>query len=310
MVELPDLNYARFEVKIVARTLLELPPFKGSTLRGGFGNAFRRAVCVTRKRDCDSCILRDNCVYSYVFETPVPEGAEVLKKMPRAPHPFVLEPPLDDKRRYEPGEALEFGIILMGRGIQYLPYFILAFEMLGDLGLGRNKGKFSVAEVRNGQKIIYSGGKLNTRYKSGSMKEFGDGGFERNDLEIEFLTPTRMLFRGERVDVPEFHVIVRNLLRRLHLLNYFHGNEPYSPDFKGIIRRAEDVKLKKAEVRADSVLRYSRRQDRKVSMYGFTGKFTYSGEIRDFLPLLKAGEVVHIGKATAFGFGKYKIREV
>ena len=25
MVELPDLNYARFEVKIVARTLLELP---------------------------------------------------------------------------------------------------------------------------------------------------------------------------------------------------------------------------------------------------------------------------------------------
>ena len=160
MIELPDLNYARFEVKIVARTLLELPPFKGSTLRGGFGNAFRRAVCVTRKRDCDSCILRDNCVYSYVFETPVPEGAEVLKKMPRAPHPFVLEPPLDDKRRYEPGEALEFGIILLGRGIQYLPYFILAFEMLGDLGLGRNKGKFSVAEVKNKGKIIYSGGKL------------------------------------------------------------------------------------------------------------------------------------------------------
>jgi len=40
---------------------------------------------------------------------------------------------------------------------------------------------------------------------------------------------------------------------------------------------------------------------------GFVGSVVYQGEISPWLPLIKAGEILHIGKATAFGLGKYVI---
>jgi CRISPR/Cas system endoribonuclease Cas6 (RAMP superfamily) len=44
-----------------------------------------------------------------------------------------------------------------------------------------------------------------------------------------------------------------------------------------------------------------------MKMGGFVGGVEYSGEVSDFLPLLKVGEKVHVGKATGFGLGKYVI---
>jgi hypothetical protein len=33
--------------------------------------------------------------------------------------------------------ALEFGLVLIGRAIDHLPYFLFSFEQLGRMGLGR-----------------------------------------------------------------------------------------------------------------------------------------------------------------------------
>ena len=45
-------------------------------------------------------------------------------------------------------------------------------------------------------------------------------------------------------------------------------------------------------------------------MEGFTGEVVYEGELNQFYPYLKAGEVIHIGKNTAFGLGKYKVEVI
>jgi len=37
------------------------------------------------------------------------------------------------------------------------------------------------------------------------------------------------------------------------------------------------------------------------------GKIRYRGKIKNFLTLLKFGEYLHVGKAIAFGNGKYRI---
>ena len=47
---------------------------------------------------------------------------------------------------YTAGDRLEFGITLIGRGIDYLPYFIVSFEELSPTGLGHARGKFRLAE--------------------------------------------------------------------------------------------------------------------------------------------------------------------
>jgi hypothetical protein len=111
-----------------------LPPYSGSTLRGGFGHAFRRIVCALKGKECTDCLLRDQCIYAYVFETPVPDDAQMMRKYTVAPHPFILEPSVKNQRTYKEGEDLSFGLTLIGRATDYLPYFIYTFDELGRIG--------------------------------------------------------------------------------------------------------------------------------------------------------------------------------
>ena len=67
-------RFAQFKFFLKALNCISLPVYKGSTLRGAFGSTFKKVVCVTREKICNSCMLKEKCVYSYVFETPPPLG--------------------------------------------------------------------------------------------------------------------------------------------------------------------------------------------------------------------------------------------
>ena len=77
---LSHFKFAQFQFILKAQDCLYLPAYKGSTLRGGFGHAFKKVVCVRREKICDSCLLKGKCVYSYVFETPPPPDTDLMKK--------------------------------------------------------------------------------------------------------------------------------------------------------------------------------------------------------------------------------------
>lgn len=55
----------------------------------------------------------------------------------------MLEPPLEEKTVYEPGELISFTLMLIGEAIDYLPYFLATFDRMSQRGLGRGKGKFT-----------------------------------------------------------------------------------------------------------------------------------------------------------------------
>ena len=105
------MNVCKCQLHIEPRQPIILPPYKGSTLRGGFGNAFKKVVCALKHQECSDCILKEQCVYSYVFETPPPRGATVMRKYRSVPHLFIIEPPPERKMGYKPGDELTFGLI-------------------------------------------------------------------------------------------------------------------------------------------------------------------------------------------------------
>src|SRR5260370_5725302 len=145
---LTGFSCARSRFVLQASPPPHLSAFAGSTLRGGFGHVFKRTVCVWQPGDCPRCLLKATCAYPYVFETAPPPDAEKLRGLEQVPRPFVLEPPEGGGRQsYRAGERFDFGLVLAGRGIGYLPYFVLTFGELGRTGLGADRGRFDVVEV-------------------------------------------------------------------------------------------------------------------------------------------------------------------
>lgn len=64
------LQLLPLQITLRAQTLIQLPRYKGSALRGGFGAVFKETVCIIEHRDCGRCLWRARCAYPYVFDTP------------------------------------------------------------------------------------------------------------------------------------------------------------------------------------------------------------------------------------------------
>jgi len=316
------IKYGAFKFFITPSEPMTLPVFKGSTLRGGFGYAFKRVVCALKNKECSDCLLKEKCVYSYIFETPPPSDTKMMRKYPSVPHPFIIEPPLERKRGYKPGDEISFNLILIGKAVDYLPYFIYAFSELGNIGIGKAKGRYELKKVENlevcdkgetRRKIIYSS---DTKTLKSFRTEFLPIKFDLSTAEasnsklltLNFLTPTRIIYNGYLTLDLEFHILLRNLIRRLSLLYYFHcSGDPSRWNFKGIIEKSKQVKVKQKALKWYDWERYSTRQETKMKMGGFTGKITFEGDIDPFISVIKAGEILHVGKGTGFGLGKYEI---
>ena len=64
----------------------------------------------------------------------------------------------------------------------------------------------------------------------------------------------------------------------------------------------------KQEVTFESVPRFSSTQGKKMSLKGIGGNVIFDYLPEKLLIALLAGEKMHIGKNTSFGFGKYVVK--
>ncbi len=78
-------------------------------------------------------------------------------------------------------------------------------------------------------------------------------------------------------------------------------------DFKQFIEQAKEVKAVDKQLRWYDWERYSAKQDTKMKLGGIIGQITFEGHLEPFLPFLKLGEYIHIGKNTSFGLGQYRM---
>ncbi len=313
-----SFKLSRYQLTLEALDELRLPPFKSSALRGGFGHTFKRLACMQPQR-CDQNCQRENaCAYGYVFETAPPKNSEVLRNFSEVPRPFVIIPPDDRRNRVNAGERLTFGLTLIGQGIKQLPYFIVVFRELGQIGLGHNRGKYrllnvtAIAPYNNTKMPIYNAG--DDTLHSADLALDGPAittraaGLAPDRLTLTFLTPTRLKHKGKWVWAgPPFEILVKALLGRTSSLSYFHCGQRLEVDFRGLIDRAAAIQIVDSDTRWQDWSRISGRQKQHIKLGGLMGRVTYKGDLQPYLPLLALGEFIHIGKGTVFGNGQYKI---
>jgi hypothetical protein len=323
-----SLRVGLFRFVIAPRDLLLVPALnKGNMLRGGFGHAFRRLCCVPQCKDARSCPMGMSCPYKAIFEPSPPPEAEALSKNQDIPRPFVFRAPQTQQRRFETGQPFEFELVLIGRALDFLPYFVLSFRELTAEGLGLNRAKCSLERVEqvdltSGRTdasnckamVIYTsedqvfrkeetcetGEWIGRHIQNGSTS--GDNDSVQR-VGIRFATPTFLKAEGKIIRRPEFHHVFKRLRDRISALSTFFGEGPIEADFRGLGDRAEKIRMVSAHTDWVERFRTSSRTKQRHELSGFVGEVTYEGNLNEFLPWLTLGQLIHIGKHTAWGNG-------
>ena len=317
--ELGDLELARYEASIVFRSKAILPLWSGNVLRSGFGARLREMVCASRREDCSRCPLMGACAYDFFYNSRLPEGAEFLRKQRDIPRPFTLEPPRPGT--YEPGSVALVGFTLLGKGISYLPYFLLAIRNLGEIGMSarfrEGLGKFDLMRTDSvgygSRSNIFKGDtvynrSLILRYSDilkASKEHFGN-------LTISFSTPTQIKEDGMFTAVPTFRGFMGRLLSRANAVASFYGTGMlYDYDeVLGILGKCRSISISSAKTEELRERRRFHNQggEKKPLAPFFKGEIIYSGEFsRDIMALLELGRLIHVGKMATFGNGRYEI---
>ena len=321
---LPGIPYLKLRFVFTAPGAAMLPQFKGSMLRGAFGHALKRTVCVmTPKQPCENCMLRGQCVYTRIFETFI-EGSPppFLKGVQTAPRPFIIDA-FDEQTEYEKGRELTFGLTLLGAACQLYPYVIFAFHKAGEKGFTARSHPFRLQRVlwhdtafaaaeekADGRKILYDGA-TQTLLDTPLPRSPEPANAIATPVTLQFLTPTRMKFNGHYGMEFTFRQLVFKMLRRVLEIAHFHIPEAQPDwDFHDYLVAADRVQITGFNLHWQDWHRYSNRQKTDMEMGGFVGEITLEGEVEPFAHLLKISEVLHVGKGTVFGLGKVRVEKL
>lgn len=313
-----DYGFYRFFCRFT--TAAELPAFKGSTFRGGFGHQLKASVCALRQyENCRACPLRSRCIYARVFE--LDEEADAGGRISAAPHPLLFVPPEAEKALYAPGDRLVCGLKAFGAANDALAYFVHAFQRMGAAGLGKKvsgqRGSFVLERVDMAEgpvHLIYGEGDESVTRPPFLPRLLWEeeGSTEQSPAAVRLIleTPMRLKVDGKLpADLP-FDLFVRQTLRRMSaMFNAFGEGEP-DLDYPAMIRKASEIRIREKKLRWFDWQRYSNRQEQKMFMGGLVGSVVYEGALDPFLPLFRLAEALHVGKNTMFGLGRVRWERV
>jgi hypothetical protein len=315
------LTDLEFEL-LFERQLKVDPSSAGAMLRGAFGSALRRIVCLDPGQRCSDCLTKESCAYQKIFCPITPTGSERLSKNRDVPRGYVIKSPLKTDT-YGAENLFSFRMILVGELIQWLPYIIVPFKELGQMGIGRERTPFGFERLicRNlkaeQNHEIYSARDNLVRagdIVSPSFEELTSTNKRTSStLRLNFLTPTLLMYNPEGqkgaskpIRVPEFHVVIKRLRDRINRLATAYCGTELHVDYKELGKRAEGVQISSVQGGWQEKTRKTRAGERQ-DLSGFVGSITYEGDFEEFLPLLHLGEYLHVGKNASFGNGWYRI---
>jgi len=314
---LRNICFSVVRMRAQALTPLWLRAFKGSTFRGAFGAALKGLACLRRGASCQACPLSRACPYVALFEPP---NTLPWLSTPDAPTPFVLEPPGPPVELIPQGEEFSVGLVLIGPGITYLPHFILAWREMGlRLGVGKGRdrglGRFLLTSVHDAGQVgepplfdekaraVLDSPRVWTahEYAYAACGSTGD----LKGIAVTLSTPLRVQSGGHLLTPSGEHALtpkhlMEAIYRRLYILAATYGEQPLPP-----LRMPSfaDERPISQNLRWQEWARYSNRQQAHMKLGGVVGEMVLPPSYTRYLPLLRAAEVMHVGKATTFGFG-------
>ncbi|MDR1975713.1 MAG: CRISPR system precrRNA processing endoribonuclease RAMP protein Cas6 [Campylobacteraceae bacterium] len=273
------LNYLKVDV-ILNTQEKHAYDFLGSMLRGAFGVALKRVVCVNPKYICERCFSAPNCIYYDFFE--------IKNRF----HLYRFSKPLKE-------QSYNFSFYLFEEACAKLPYILNTFvEMLTKQGLGFERKKFGISSIICNDQMVFQNGTFDiSRIVA---KNFEVDNIEK-DVTLLLQTPLRMKSDNRLLNKkPQLEQILSSILNRL---NEFKGlpivKLPFTPSYTE----------KQNSIIFKDLTRLSNRQQTKMEIGGIIGYIKYQDIDEKSYMLLKLGEIIGVGKQTVFGLGEIKVEK-
>ena len=308
-----QIRYIKLHFTLVILEDGKLPKSKTSALRGGMGHALLTTNCI-RDEKCEVCDFSEDCLVQRMMYPKMEIRPEFMKT--KDSEGFVFE--CEDTREYfEAGDELDFTLMLIGRTIVYFNQYLQAFNYLGMLGLGVEHVRFQIAKVTNtlGETLVegtsvykerltvmHVSDYIRYRFYSGEIRRMLD----EDGCRMVFQSPLSLKFQGKMQEDFRPDALFAAIERRIYILNCYEG---ISEEGENGERPAEEHLpiVEKEKAWPVKMKRYSGTQNSKVTFSGIRGWCDLRGLDESMLQLLLAGELLHIGKNTSFGFGKYTL---
>lgn len=303
-----NIRYVKLHFTLMFSEPARMPKNKTSAIRGGMGEMLLRANCI-RDRKCENCDFYSECIVQRTMYSQFSIKPEFVTTGDSIGYVIECE---NLEEKFKAGDTLQFNLILFGKTIVYFNQYMQALFALGRVGIGRYQAKFQIVSVTNtknhpildGDNIYMEYYMILTvenyvRYRFKELEQQGMEGI------LNFKTPLTVKYKAEWIQ--EFHMeaILNAIRRRIFMLDCFEGIET---DMDEIYEMVQIPHIVCQESRFVGIERYSARQDRKMVLRGLEGYAELDHIPIDILPLLLAGELIHIGKNTSFGFGRYRLK--
>ena len=304
-----EIRYIKLHFKVVLLEDTILPADKVSALRGGMGEMLLRANCV-RNRECVKCDFESECIVRRTMYSKYDIVPQFVKTNDSIG--YILECENYDEE-FDEGDSLQFQLILFGKTIVYFNQYLQAFFTLGMEGLGKEHARYRIVSVTNtqNQPLLVNGAVYMKNYQVQTIDEYVKYRMGRIcgtecQNRVVFHTPLTLKYQG--VFLKEYHMdaMWNAILRRIYMLECFEGMENTVYDIEELMDSAlPDIEWQEAH--HVGVRRYSSTQDRKMVLSGIKGFVQLDMIPAQILPVFLAGELIHIGKNTSFGFGRYSV---
>lgn len=285
-----------------------LPRHKSSALRGGMGQMLLMTNCI-RDKNCEKCDFEEDCLVRRMMYPKMEIRPKFMTQQDSEGYILECE---NQEESFSAGEILEFNLLLFGRTIVYFYQFLQAFYYLGMQGLGSERVPFRVHHVTNTtRELIVEGSNIYMEnfhiLKLADYVSYRLGKAIIHDSNtLVFHSPLTMKYKGEFQEKLDPEAILAAVERRLYILNCFEGKRE-NENYARVLIQDHVPASAGQHAYIVKIPRYSGTQNKKVSFQGIRG-YCILSEMDDVARiLLIAGELVHIGKNTSFGFGRYTL---
>lgn len=316
----PDFPVYRIRLRYQVEQSGNLPWNPGAIIRGTLGKAMHDLFCLNRGVRCQSCAFTHRCVYFSFFSRTHRSRNGFYSNLNKFPRLYIIEAPLN-RSRLERGDSFEFYLLLIGHAIERFSYWIRSALYAGELGFGHERIKMRLREVSEANPFSQPGKSLvsiNNRFEVQDApsplrcEDFVQKSQEflhTRHVKITFLTHTRLLEKGSPVEELRFYLLLQSILRRLNMLSEISEvGTQWSPDFSKYSQIADMIGVYSDQTFWKSRIRWSASQQKEIDIGGFLGSIIFFGScLQEVLPFLEFARLVHIGKGTVYGNGRFDI---